>query len=165
MPRLTGLALARFVDRHMRVEGSCYGHCGKATVFRRVDGDERVVSLFHCPGGYVSRFVYYDAVPERAWFLTFLRSRLHPLDLRERDVRAATRHAWEFGEEADPEGGLRPYLFRQLYWTQPRPRGRGDERLYICVGTEDTEGCGALFVQSVGDERPLCPECLSRRRW
>lgn len=165
MPPLGARELAAFVDTELRVEGSCYFHCRRPAAGLRVGEPDHVVTLYHCPAGYVSRVVYYDVDPDVEWFASWLRHRIQPLELHERDVRVATRHPWEYGRPGTTQGGLRPFLLRQVYWTQPRPRSRGDERLYRCVGSPEAEGCGTLFVQSVGDERPLCPACLSLRRW
>lgn len=162
---LSGRALRTFVADRLVATGSCYFHCRGTTVYRALEVPERVVAVYHCRPGYVSRVVYYDGNPDLDWFVSWLRSRVHPLEFRERDVRVATRHPWEFGQEPSPRGGLQPYLLRQVYWTQPRPQGRSDERVYLCVGDREADGCGAFFVQTVSDERPLCSECLSRRRW
>jgi hypothetical protein len=122
---------------------------------------DRLIGLYRCPAGYVSRIVYYDTEPDSDWFLSWVRSVVAPLTVRERDVRVATRHAWEFDDVQPPQGGLEPYVLRQVYWTQPKPTPGRPQGLYICIGTRETAGCEALFLQPNQGSKPLCPGCLA----
>jgi hypothetical protein len=148
-----------FVMENLVLRGRCYFHCDQDTVFRELEAYGRIAGLYHCPGGYVSRVVYYDVEPDIRWFLSWVREIAAPLHVEERDVRVATRHQWEFGSGEPPKGGLEPYIIRQLYWTQPRPSEGREEGLYICAGTPEEAGCWRLFVQKHEAASPYCPEC------
>ncbi|MFQ5838870.1 MAG: hypothetical protein ACE5HJ_08860 [Thermoplasmata archaeon] len=161
MPSRKAGELGDFVAGSLVVRGSCYFHCDQETTFRALEGLQRHVGLYHCPAGYVSRMVYYDVKPDLQWFLSWVRSAVAPLRTSERDVRVATRHGWEFGIDERPEGGIEPYVLRQVYWTQPRPSSGRTDALYICLGDPEAEGCGSLFVQAVADSKRHCPSCLS----
>jgi len=158
--------LAGLVERHLDFNVTCRGHCAAPASLRLlpIERDE-VVGAYCCPGGFVSRVVYFSLTPDLEWFYVFLSGQLGSEMVERRDLRTATRHGWELGEEAAKEferlaREWRKPVVKEVYWTRyPRTEAEKSRGVFLCSDPEHGRGCGRLFVQEVMSKVKLCPRC------
>jgi hypothetical protein len=109
-----------FVEKYLRFKGRCRRHCNEPTSFRELLSDsDNVVGAYVCPDGYVSRVIYFSVNPDIDWFKEFLIAQVGEEMVNDRDLRPATRHGWELGNEALIEiGAVNPCgKLQEIYWT------------------------------------------------
>lgn len=155
--------LRKFVEKYLTFKGRCRRHCDGPSSFVDLGvNSDKVVGAYACPDGYVSRVVYFSVNPDIDWFRGFLYSQVGEGVLKERDLRIATRHGWELGEDALAEMkriSLRGVV-REVYWTvYPQTEAEGRRGIFLCSGPEEGKGCGRLFVQDIKSKDRLCPRC------
>ncbi|MFQ6074930.1 MAG: glutaredoxin family protein [Candidatus Bathyarchaeia archaeon] len=155
--------LREFVERYLTFEGRCRRHCDRPASYVDLGLDsEDVVGAYVCPDGYVSRVVYFSVDPDIDWFRGFLSSQVGEGIVKDRDLRIATRHGWELGDEAlaetreiSPEG-----VVREVYWTvYPKTEAERRRGVFLCSYPRGEKGCGRLFIQDIRAKSRLCPRC------
>jgi len=159
-------SLARLVERHLVFDVPCRGHCNAPASFRFLSIEENeVVVAYCCPEGFVSRVICFSVEGDLDWFYTFLSSQLGSGIVQRRDLRVATRHGWELGEEAAKEfeklarEWQRP-MVKEVYWTRyPRTDEDKGKGVFLCSDPERGKGCGRLFVQEITSKARLCSQC------
>lgn len=159
--------LNSFVEKYLTFKGLCYRHCNKASHFvNMLMEEDRVVGVYACRDGYVSRVVYFDLKPDVNWFRSFLSHRLGEEAVRVRDIRVATRYGWELGEDASeeiatllPAAGSAPSI-KEVYWT-PYPQSEAEKirGVFLCSNFGKSQPCRGLFTQEVTAQSRLCPSC------
>jgi hypothetical protein len=84
-----------------------------------LDDSDKVVGTYVCPDGYVSRVIYFSVNPDIDWFKGFLTTQVGEEMVKDRDIRPATRHGWELGNEALIEigDGIPRGRIMEIYWT------------------------------------------------
>ncbi|MDQ1279087.1 MAG: hypothetical protein QG670_347 [Thermoproteota archaeon] len=156
-------ALREFVKEHLVFEGSCRRHCTQPTSFVGLQHDaDRVVGVYICPDNYVSKVVCFSTNIEIEWFRKFIRSQVKGNIFRDRDVRIATRHGWELGDEAYLE--LREVnptcTVVEAYWiVYPQTEAEKTQGVFLCSNPEKEKGCGKLFIQKIDTKNKLCQDC------
>lgn len=156
-------ALREFVKEHLVFEGPCRRHCDQPTSFVELQHDsDGVVGAYVCPDNYVSRVVCFSANLDIEWFRKFIRSKIRGNIFRDRDVRTATRHGWELGDEAQIE--LREIsptcTIGEAYWiVYPQSEAEKTQGVFLCSDPKKGKGCGKLFIQKMDSKNKLCPDC------
>jgi len=157
--------LARLVERYLVFDVRCRGHCDAPASFRFLSTEEGVVGAYCCPDGFVSRVIYFSIEPDLDWFYALLSRQLGSGMVQRRDLRVATRHGWELGEDAVDEfeglarEGKRPVV-KEVYWIRyPRTDVERSGGVFLCSDPESDRGCGRLFVQEVASKAKICPQC------
>lgn len=155
--------LKEFVETHLSFKGSCRRHCYNPTSLVPVWSDaENLVGAYVCPSAYVSRVIYFSVKPDIDWFRGFLTAQVGEEIVNERDIRPATRHGWELGNNAVTEiGEVSPNSrVQEVYWTiYPRTENAKSRGIFLCSGPEDGRGCHKLFVQDLTSTNTQCPDC------
>lgn len=159
------MALSDFVHRFLDFTGKCYRHCeGESKIRVLSEEKDRMLSVYVCSGGYVSRFIGYCSEPDLEWFKDKVRKMVEGVEVTDRDIRVATRHGWELGAEAYSllkemyrRGEIAFPWIREVYWFR-----RGVHGLFMCVGTDSIKGCGRFFINPSGGNQPLCPNCSKK---
>ncbi len=150
------IEFSNFVNRYLIVQDAkCYRHCQNASKFVPLKSDRPgILGGYFCPGNYASRVVYFSLDPDRDWFEKNLRNQVGER-VRTRDIRSATRHGWELGENAEVEIQRTPGgKITQLYWTSyPANDEEKTSGAFRC------ENCGRLFVKNFSDDSKVCPDC------
>ncbi len=133
----------------------CHGHCeGPATPHVvRDDGTVTVVATA-CDKGYVSRVVAYGPKDSSSLLRSLVsKATASGSEVKEEDIRAATRYAWDLGMEGSAKGAV----FKASYWTQNYRRTESNDpdrgALFACTT------CGSLFMQPLSSGSSLCPAC------
>jgi thiol-disulfide isomerase/thioredoxin len=156
-------ALREFVREHIIFEGPCRRHCNQPTNFVELKHEsDGVVGAYVCPDGYISRVVYFSVTPDLEWFKKFIRSQVSGTIFRDRDVRTATRHGWELGDEAQAElREISPTCWlEEAYWVvYPQSEAEKTQGIFLCSDQKKGKGCGKLFIQKIDSENKLCPDC------
>ncbi len=157
-------SLAKFVEGHLAFAIACRGHCDAPAFFRLLSTESsHVVGAYLCPDGFVSRIVCFSFEDNLDWFYAFLSNQLGSGIVQRRDLRVATRHGWELGEEAADEleeltKGRK--VVKEVYWTRyPRTEAEKGRGVFLCSDPERGRGCGRLFVQEVTSKEKLCSQC------
>ena len=123
------------------------------------------MGAYLCSGGFVSRVMYFSLEPNLGWFYSFLSGQIGRGMVKRRDLRVATRHGWELGEEAAVELGELASQWRkpavaEVYWTYyPKTDAEKSKGIFLCSKPEHGSGCGKLFAQEVTSKNRLCPRC------
>jgi hypothetical protein len=156
--------LADFVEKHLTFTGKCYGHCDKPTAAKVLSQDSNhVISAYVCPNGVVSHLVNFSLKPDLAWFQVFLSRQVGEENVKDRDLRLATRHGWELGNGAEEEiqSQLGPAgAIKQVYWRRyPATDEEKDMLVALCVGNDSKTGCLTLFMKRKESNERLCPAC------
>ncbi|MBX8643736.1 MAG: hypothetical protein KIY12_03315, partial [Thermoplasmata archaeon] len=132
---------------------ACYGHCsGPARHYflRRPD-----IACFACGGGYISRIVMYGMGADAAALRQFIESISGgAIDVRDEDIRIATRHPWEMGLEGRSTGEK---VMTEAYWNQNYRRGKSDDASRIALFR--CTACGSPFTQRFDTASPRCGAC------
>ena len=156
--------LPNFVENYLSFSGKCFRHCDKPTSLRLISKDSiRVFGAYICPDSFVSEVVYFSQKPDLLWFSNMISSQVGRDNFTANDVRVATRHGWELGEEANAtltaELGSNPSL-TEVYWTR-YARSEAEKRIAIslCTGDGSRLGCLRLFSHESGKTERLCPAC------
>lgn len=156
-------SLKEFVEAYLTFDGRCYGHCDSPSSFVDLRSDsDNVIGAYVCPGGYVSRVVYFSVCPDVKQLRSFLISQVGEEIVTDRDIRPATRHGWELGGDAMAEiGEVSPTgVVKEIYWTvyaqTEDERRRG---VFFCSHPRKGRGRNRLFVQDKKSTNRLCPEC------
>lgn len=131
----------------------CYGHCHEPAELKFLPSEGKLVGVLVCPSGYVSRFVMYGHELDAEELRSFVqRNAGSAMEVREGDVRLASRHALDLGLE-----GADRTVLREAYWIQNYGRSKSSEpdraALFQC------SRCGAVFVQPVSAKTSLCASC------
>jgi hypothetical protein len=135
----------------------CYGHCDQPAGMKVLREDGGVVMAIACTRGYVSRVVAYGSGDNASVVKSMVGGALGPGgDVRDEDIRTATRYAWDLGMEGKASG----VVFKGAYWTQNYRRTKSEDAgrkgLFVCGG------CSGLFMQPVSSDGTLCPACSGR---
>ncbi len=135
----------------------CHGHCDQSASLRILKEGDTLLAATTCPKGYVSRVMAYGMADNVAALTSLIRGAMgQGGDMREEDVRTATRYAWDLAMEGEAEG---PVL-RTAYWTQNYRRTKSDapdrSAIFVCAR------CNALFLQPVASDRDLCSSCSAK---
>jgi hypothetical protein len=145
-------------ERYGQLE-KCYGHCEQpATLkFLNADGDP-VITGYSCHQGYLSRIVLYsDSLDLHQSLATIVGLLGKYQDVREDDVRLASRYPWDF----EITTGDYHRLMNVAYWTQNYRRTKSEDpnrdALFLC------ESCRAVFLHPISGRQVLCPACTSNR--
>lgn len=140
-----------------RLSGStpCYGHCKSEARHHMIDGEGGRIACFSCSTGYVSRIVMYSKDSCAESLKSFVSKAVKgAMDIREEDIRVATRHPWEMGLEEDAAPDV---ILREAYWTQYYRRTKSDDpartALFRCTS------CGTLFTQPLNSDHSVCAGC------
>jgi hypothetical protein len=121
-----------------------------------------VIGAYVCPGGYVSRVVYFSVNTDVTQFKSFLYSQVGEKIVADRDIRPATRHGWELGSDAMAEMGevSTTGTIKEVYWTlYPKTDNEKNRGVFVCSHSEKGKGCNRLFVQDKKSTNRLCPNC------
>lgn len=158
--------LEDFVAKHLVFKVECRRHCDESTSFKVISNErEDVVGVYLCSGSFVSRVVYFSHEPDLDWFYSFISGQVGKRIVSRRDIRMATRHGWELGEEAVSEleeqdlNEHRPVI-KEVYWTRyAKTEAAKSKGVFLCSDPAQGKGCGKLFVQNVTSKLKLCPKC------
>jgi glutaredoxin/predicted Zn-ribbon and HTH transcriptional regulator len=159
------IPLDDFIKRHLVFQVECRRHCEEPADFRALRTEkDGIVGVYSCPGGFVSRVVYYSLDPNLDWFYTFLSDQLGKGKVKKRDLRIATRYGWELDEHAASEladlTSARPPVMREVYWVHhPSNDAEKSTGVFLCSDPERRRGCGRLFIQELTSKNRLCPKC------
>lgn len=152
-----------FVTNFLNAKSKCYGHCDSEVSLHLKNTDGKLVGVYSCPKGYVSRIVAYypaqtPANPE--WLRGYVEKLFeNKLVIEDTDIRVATRYPWnfEFGENRQTEDGP---LLREHYWTQNYRRSKSEDperiTLFSCVN------CSKLFIQPASATTSQCAHCSQK---
>jgi hypothetical protein len=155
--------LRTFVKEYLVFKGQCRRHCNQPSSFVELQHDsDGVVGAYVCPDGYVSRIVFFSVYPDVEWFRKFIRDQVGGKVFRDSDIRTATRHGWELGDEALAEiREISPTsTIREVYWiVYPKSEAEKAQGVFLCSELKKGKGCGKLFVQHIDSKDKLCPEC------
>jgi len=155
--------LKRFVDKYLSFKGRCRRHCKESTAFTEIFSEsDCIVGAYVCEDGYVSRVIYFSTDPDIEWFRDFLVSQVGEEIVNSRDIRPATRHGWELGDEPSvemcnmsPNGRL-----KEIYWTiSPKSEDDVNRGVFLCFDPEERQGCRKLFIQDMKLRNKLCNNC------
>jgi len=155
--------LKGFIEKYLRFKGRCRRHCREPTTFVEILSDsDNVVGAYFCQDGYVSKVIYFSVNPDIEWFRDFLVSQVGEEMVNSRDIRPATRHGWELGNEAlveicdvNPNG-----MIKEVYWTiYPKTEAEKNRGVFLCFDPEERRGCRNLFVQDIKLRNKLCRNC------
>ncbi len=129
-------------------------HCKEKSALMLFSRKEMTIGCYTCPSGYVSRIVTYGKELDLIGFKSLLSSWVQGVtDLKDEDVRVATRYTWDLGIE----GGQPGMVLREAYWTQGYRRTRSNDpnriALFVCGK------CGAFYNKALSDVNRLCPQC------
>jgi hypothetical protein len=157
-------AMMNFVDKYLIAkDAKCYRHCqGPTTFVPLVSSESSLTGAYVCPQSYVSRVVYFADEPSASWLERFLTDQLGSVRVRSKDIRKATRHGWELGEDAEEKirGVSGNGKLVQHYWTfYARSEEEKQTGTYLC--SKENGGCGRLYLKSNSDNSKLCPNCRS----
>jgi hypothetical protein len=156
-------SLKEFVRRYLTFQGQCYRHCDKPSSLVNLRSDSKnVIGAHVCPDGYVSRVVYFSVNPDIKLLKAFLHSQVGEEIVTDRDIRPATRHGWELGNDAlaeiakvSPTGAI-----KEVYWTvYPKTEDERTRGIFMCSHTEKGRTCNRLFIQDKKSRNRLCPKC------
>lgn len=158
----TNESLKEFVKNHLTFKGTCRIHCDQTSLFEDVFSDSKnIVGAYVCPGGFVSRVVYFSVNPDINWFKRLLQSQLGRGKVNDHDIRLATRYGWEIGDDAriemqkfSPSGAI-----REVYWTIDLKKIGKDKGVFHCLDTTQGKGCRRLYINDIGSKNKLCPKC------
>jgi thiol-disulfide isomerase/thioredoxin len=145
-------SIRKLVEKHLSEDSRCYNHCD--TVSRHYFiGDD--TACYACGGGYVSRIIMYGSQVDASKLRNFVDGLFSgSADIRDEDIRVATRHPWELGVDETGSGNT---VLREAYWNQNYRRGMSKEpdriALYRCIS------CGRLFTQPYSQEPAKCDSC------
>jgi hypothetical protein len=136
---------------------TCYGHCNQPADMKVLREDGGVVMAIACTKGYVSRVVAYGSGDNASVVKSLVGRALGTGgDVREEDIRTATRYAWDLGMEEKASG----VVFKVAYWIQNYRRTKsedvGRKGLFVC------DRCTGLFMQPMSSGATLCPACSGR---
>ena len=157
-------SLKEFVKKYLTFQGRCRRHCDGPSSFLDLWSDlNNVIGAYACPGGYVSKVVYFSVDPDVKLLKSFLSSQVGEEIVTDRDIRPATRHGWELGSDASAEiREVTPTgVIKEVYWTiYPKTEDEKSRGIFICSYPEKGRGCGKLFVQDIKSRNRLCPKCM-----
>lgn len=145
---LKELVTARFAEPQ-----KCYGHCDSPARLRVIK-EAPLTVCYACDAGYVSRVVSYGVNPVGPDLKALLEQALKgALEVRDDDIRVASRYAWDLGLEPGELGRL----FWAAFWTQNYGRSKSTDprrtALFCC------RNCSALFLQPVNGAEIRCEKC------
>jgi hypothetical protein len=156
--------LPKFVADYMSFSGKCFRHCDKPTSLKVISQDSaRVLGAYTCPDAFVSQVVYFSQKPDLEWFNDTIAEQVGAESFTTNDVRVATRHGWELGENADAD--LRAKLgsnptITEVYWTRyARTDAQKKTAVSLCMGDHSHPGCLKLFAHASERVERLCPLC------
>ncbi|MFH0896588.1 MAG: hypothetical protein V1850_00870 [Candidatus Bathyarchaeota archaeon] len=156
-------AFGKFVNKNLIFNGQCRRHCDKPTSFVDLQpNSSSVVGAYACPDGYVPRVVYFSVSPDINWFKKFLVNQVGKENVKESDIRTATRHGWELRENALAEiCEISPTsMIGEVYWTvYPKSEIEKSQGVFLCSDFQRGKGCGRLFVEDIKFKEKLCPKC------
>lgn len=129
---------------------NCYGHCKEQTKPTFKERDGYIVCFQACPGRYVSRVIFYNADPQE--LISYLKEVAKGIDVRERDVRVATRYGWDLGLK-----GMSEKIMRVSYWTQNYGASKvtSENRLALFLCSK----CESPFVKQFNTVVDTCERC------
>jgi hypothetical protein len=157
--------LAKLVQKYLSFKVQCRGHCTSPSHMILLAAEEdKVIGAYCCPNGYVSRVLHFGFGDNTAQFHEFLSSQLDSTIVTGKDLRVASRHGWELGEEAAAEIGElarhHQLPLRQVYWVRyPQSEEEKAKGVFLCSDSSSSAGCGRLFTQMLTDNTRLCPKC------
>ncbi len=155
--------LKKFVEKYLTFQGRCYRHCDQISSFMDLRSDlNNVIAAYVCPDGYVSRVAYFSVCQDVKPLKSYLCSQVGEEIVADRDIRPATRHGWELGNDAMAEiGGVSPTSsIQEVYWTvYPKTEDERNRGVFVCSYPENDRGCNRLFVQHKESRNRLCPKC------
>jgi len=155
--------LAGFVEKYLSFEGQCRRHCEEPASFTKLSSSEdRLVGAYVCPGGFVSRVIYFGRKADIVGFNHFLEDHVGKDFVNSRDLRVATRYGWELGGDALSEiGNMSPEgVISEVYWTvYPRTDEEKNRGVFLCQDSREKRGCARLFIQGINSKNRLCPKC------
>ena len=157
------MSLKEFVEKYLSFKGRCRRHCDEPTSLVDLWSDsDGVVGAYVCPDGYASRVIYFSVNPDINWFKSFLTSQVGEKRVNDRNIRPATRHGWELGNDALFEIGNVDSTGKitEVYWTiYPKTEEERSWGVFLCYDPEGKRGCRRLFVQDIKSRSKLCPKC------
>jgi hypothetical protein len=129
---------------------NCFGHCKeKAKPYLKKIG-KKILCYHACPGMYVSRVIGYGFEPSE--LLSYINQIAPGMDIKERDIRVATRYAWDLGIGSSDER-----VFRVSYWTQNYGQSKVESQernaLFLC------SRCNNPFVKKYISKEEKCSKC------
>ncbi len=133
----------------------CYGHCEQPATLKFLNTDGRtIVTGYSCHQAYLSRIMLYSESLELHDSLdTIARLVGKDQEVKEDDVRIASRYPWDLGIE----GGDGQKVMMVAYWTQNYRRTKSEDpnrnALFLC------EKCRAVFSHPLTEKQVLCPGC------
>jgi hypothetical protein len=133
----------------------CYGHCDQLSTLKFLNGDEKpIVAVYSCPGAYISRIIVYGDSMELSKVLTYIKDLVgKEQDVREEDIRVASRYPWDLGLDSADQGRVMSVAF----WTQNYRRTKKDDpdraAVFLC------SNCGKVFSQPASGTETLCQDC------
>ena len=156
--------LPKFVADYLSFTGKCFSHCDKPTSLKVISqGSTHVLGAYACPDAYVSQVVYFSQRPDLKWFNDTIAGQVGIENFTTDDVRVATRHGWELGENAD--ANLKANLgsnstITEVYWTRyARTDAQKKTAISLCIGDQSRPGCLKLFAHESEKVERLCPAC------
>lgn len=155
--------LKSFIEKYFGFKGLCRRHCKKPTTFTEIFSEsDCFVGAYACKDGYVSRVIYFSTEPDIEWFRDFLVSQVGEEIVDSRDIRPATRHGWELGDDPSVEMcNMSPSgIVKEIYWTiYPKSEDELNLGVFLCFDPEERQGCRKLFIQDMKLKNKLCNNC------
>jgi hypothetical protein len=111
------------------------------------DGEPLLVG-YACPGGYVSKIMAYGPEPPAQNLRSYLKD-ITGKELKEDEVRSATRHPWELALEGT--------TMKVAYWNQNYRSSQNEnpdrQAIFVCLN------CGDVYVKPLSQQGDKCPRC------
>jgi hypothetical protein len=146
--------IKQIVQSALSGESKCFSHCDKHAKLYLSEHEGKLLGVYACPSGYVSRIVLYERTLELEWFKRFLES-VTKSEVKDSDIRIATRHPWELALDVEEK-----VVLKEAYWTQNYRRTKSEDPNRIALFRCTT--CGKLFLQSLSSSNTLCETCSKR---
>ena len=145
-------SLEEFVEKYLTFQGQCHRHCDNPSTLVHLKSDSKsLIGAYVCPSGYVSRVVYFSAFPDVKPLKDFLYSQVGQEIVKDRDIRPATRHGWELGNDALAEiGSVSPTgVIKEIYWTvYPKTEDERRRGIFLRSYLKQGRRRGKLFIQN-----------------
>ena len=141
----------------LRLSGDspCYGHSKGQSHHHTIESAGAPMACFSCDAGYVSKIIQYGKNTDTVTLKSFVSEKMKGImEIRDEDIRVATRHPWEMGLEESSAGDI---VLIEAYWTQYYRRTKSDDpartALFRCTS------CGSLFTQPLNSIHSKCGVC------
>ena len=141
-------------EKYSQLE-KCYGHCDEPATVRFLNDEvSQVITGYSCYGAYLSRvIVYANSLDLRQSVDTISQTLGLKSDVKEEDVRIASRYPWDMDLTTDDTDRV----MMMAYWTQNYRRTKNEDpnrkAIFLCAN------CNSVYSQKVSDRQVFCDSC------